>query len=114
MTAHLQPIQLIALNNLVSSPRNVRKQDRKADIDALAASIAAHGLLQNLCVVPTEGDKYEVDAGGRRLAALKQLAKQKVIAKGNGQEKTFAFEISLFDKALVEAGGWVEYADARY
>ena len=88
MTAQTQPIQLIALNNLVASPRNVRKQDRKADIDALAASIAAHGLLQNLCVVPTADDKYEVDAGGRRLAALKQLAKQKVIAKGNGQEKT--------------------------
>mgnify|MGYP000396717432 CR=1 FL=1 len=81
MTAQPQPIQLIALNNLVASPRNVRKQDRKADIDALAASIAAHGLLQNLCVVPTEDDKYEVDAGGRRLAALKQLARQKVIAR---------------------------------
>ena len=75
MTSQRQSIQLIALNNLVASPRNVRKQDRKADIDALAASIAAHGLLQNLCVVPTEGDKFEVDAGGRRLAALKQLAK---------------------------------------
>lgn len=81
MTAKLQPIQLIALNKLVSSPRNVRKQDRKADIDALAASIAAHGLLQNLCVVPSENENFEVDAGGRRLAALKQLAKQKVIAK---------------------------------
>lgn len=81
MTAQPQPIQLIALNNLVPSPRNVRKQDRKADIDALAASIAAHGLLQNLCVVPTKGDKFEVDAGGRRLAALKQLAKQRVISK---------------------------------
>ncbi|MBK8840743.1 MAG: ParB/RepB/Spo0J family partition protein [Hyphomonadaceae bacterium] len=81
MTAQAHSIQLIALNKLVASPRNVRKQDRKADLDALAASIAAHGLLQNLCVVPTEGDKYEVDAGGRRLAALKQLAKQRVIAK---------------------------------
>lgn len=81
MTAKLQPIQLIALNKLVSSPRNVRKQGRKADIDALAASIAAHGLLQNLCVVPTENENFEVDAGGRRLAALKQLVKQKVIAK---------------------------------
>ncbi|MCI2811419.1 ParB/RepB/Spo0J family partition protein, partial [Eoetvoesiella caeni] len=71
MTAQLRPIQLIALNKLVASPRNVRKQDRKADVDALAASIAAHGLLQNLCVVPTEDEKFEVDAGGRRLMALK-------------------------------------------
>ena len=81
MSAQSQPIQLIALNRLVASPRNVRRQDRKADIDALAASIAAHGLLQNLCVARNENDKYEVDAGGRRLAALKQLAKQGVIPK---------------------------------
>lgn len=81
MSAQSQPIQLIALNKLVVSPRNVRRQDRKADIDALATSIAAHGLLQNLCVVPTDSEKYEVDAGGRRLAALKQLAKQGVIPK---------------------------------
>jgi len=42
------------------------------------------------------------------------LAEQTVVAKGNGQTVTFRFEISPFDKALVEAGGWVEYADARY
>lgn len=42
------------------------------------------------------------------------LHEQKVIARGNGRETTFSFEISPFDKALVEAGGWVEYADARY
>jgi 3-isopropylmalate/(R)-2-methylmalate dehydratase small subunit len=29
-------------------------------------------------------------------------------------EQTFAYRISGFDKALVEAGGWVEFADARY
>ncbi len=43
-----------------------------------------------------------------------QLQEQKVVAQGSGQEKIFNFEISPFDKALVEAGGWVEYADARY
>jgi len=81
MTTQIQSIQLIALNKLIASPRNVRKQDRKADIDALAASIAAHGLLQNLCVVPTDTGKFEVDAGGRRLAALKQLAREGAIPK---------------------------------
>ena len=43
-----------------------------------------------------------------------QLKEQQLVARGNGQEETFSFEISPFDKALVEAGGWVEYADARY
>lgn len=74
-------IQMIPLNKLVPSPRNVRRKDRKVDIDALAASIASRGLLQNLCVVPTAEDTFEVDAGGRRLAALKKLARGKVIAK---------------------------------
>ncbi|RMF42036.1 MAG: 3-isopropylmalate dehydratase small subunit [Deltaproteobacteria bacterium] len=39
---------------------------------------------------------------------------QTVTAKAGGSERTFSFEISPFDKALVQAGGWVEFADARY
>jgi 3-isopropylmalate/(R)-2-methylmalate dehydratase small subunit len=42
------------------------------------------------------------------------LKEQQVIARGDEREEFFSFDISLFDKALVEAGGWVEYADARY
>lgn len=42
------------------------------------------------------------------------LDAQKVTAKAGGQTETFSFEISPFDKALVQAGGWVEFADARY
>jgi ParB family chromosome partitioning protein len=81
MTTQTQTIEFIPLNKLIASPRNVRRVDRKSDIDALAASIAARGLLQNLCVVPGDGGKFEVDAGGRRLLALKQLAKAGAIAK---------------------------------
>ncbi len=81
MTAETQSIQFIPLNQLIPSPRNVRRKDRKADIDSLAASISARGLLQNLCVVPSADGKYEVDAGGRRLAALKKLARDKTIPK---------------------------------
>jgi 3-isopropylmalate/(R)-2-methylmalate dehydratase small subunit len=33
---------------------------------------------------------------------------------GGGKQKTFPFEISPFDKALVLAGGWVDYADQKY
>lgn len=80
MTVQSQ-IQFIPLNKLVASPRNVRRKDRRADIEALAASIAARGLLQNLCVVATDADRFEVDAGGRRLLALKLLARTGVIAK---------------------------------
>jgi ParB family chromosome partitioning protein len=74
-------LQLIPLKRLIVSRLNVRRTDRKADIDALAASISAHGLLQNLTVSPTETDKFEVVAGGRRHAALKSLAKSGAIAR---------------------------------
>ena len=33
---------------------------------------------------------------------------------GGGSEKSFSFEISPFDKALVLSGGWVDYADQKY
>lgn len=80
-------IKEIPLSKLVPSSANVRRTGREANIDELAASIAAHGLLQNLTVRPVldgggnETSKFEVVAGGRRLAALKLLAKHKGIAK---------------------------------
>jgi 3-isopropylmalate/(R)-2-methylmalate dehydratase small subunit len=42
------------------------------------------------------------------------LVKQCLTAKVAGQEQAFEFPLTRFDKALVEAGGWVEFADARY
>src|SRR5580704_6484283 len=68
----------IPLHRLKKSPRNARKTPHpKADIEALAASIAAKGLLQNLVVEPErDGDGkdtgyYLVTIGeGRRLAHL--------------------------------------------
>jgi len=42
------------------------------------------------------------------------LEGQKITAASNGKSLVFDFEVSPFDKALVAAGGWVEFADARY
>jgi len=78
----------ISLAKLVPSPANARRTGAGLGIEALAASIQAHGLLQSLVVRPAldgQGQatgKYEVAAGGRRLAALKLLAKRKRIGKG--------------------------------
>ena len=38
----------------------------------------------------------------------------KLTINGGGKQKTVNFEISPFDKALVLAGGWVDYADKKY
>ncbi|WP_414610823.1 ParB N-terminal domain-containing protein [Stenotrophomonas pavanii] len=74
---------LVPLSRLVSRPmgRNVRKTPRMS-IPELAASIQRVGLLQNLIVTATaDGERYEVVAGGRRLAALKLLAKKHRISR---------------------------------
>ncbi len=74
----LEP-QMIPLNKLVISPKNVRKTPVNDDQDAeLYASIKETGLKQNL-LVHKVGTKFHVHAGGRRLAALNKLAKDKII-----------------------------------
>jgi hypothetical protein len=60
--------------NPTGNRSNVRKTGADPGVDELAASIAAHGLLQTLIVRPGAGGKFEVVAGGRRLAALKRQA----------------------------------------
>ena len=42
------------------------------------------------------------------------LEKRSICVSGGGKGLSFAFEMSPFDKALVLAGGWVDYADQRY
>ena len=74
-------IEMIPLNQLTPSQSNVRKTNVAAGIEELAASIEAHGLLQNLTVRAAPKGKFEVVAGGRRLAALTILRRQKKLAK---------------------------------
>lgn len=82
----------VPLSKLQRSSDNIRKTEATSDIEELAASIEAHGLIQNLTVRPassanggsakaTSNDHYRVIAGGRRLAALKLLAKRKRLLK---------------------------------
>ncbi|MFC3715194.1 ParB/RepB/Spo0J family partition protein [Luteimonas soli] len=73
---------LIPLNQLHRSDLNVRKTGG-TDVAELAANIrASQRVIQNLVVVPEKRGKkegYGVVAGGRRLAALASLAKDKAI-----------------------------------
>ena len=116
-------LQLIPLNRLIVSLLNVRRTDRKADIDALAASITAHGLLQNLTVAATETDKFEVVADGRRLAALKSLAMSGAIARdfavpyqiiesSGASEVSLAENVQRVDCAMDEVDAFSALADA--
>jgi ParB family chromosome partitioning protein len=73
----------VPFNKLRLSPTNVRKPAPKGDkqrfklsIESLAHSILIVGLLQNLVVTQTEGEAFDVEAGGRRYTALALLVKQ--------------------------------------
>ena len=73
-------IRLIPLDQLEPSPLNVRKVAASASDDAeLLASIRETGIKQNLVVHALSETRFAVDAGGRRLKALKQLAEDGVI-----------------------------------
>jgi len=71
----------IPLNRLAPWDGNVRRTGIHDGIDELAASIAAHGLLQSLVVRKGKRGKYEIVAGQRRFLALSSLAKDGTIAK---------------------------------
>ena len=73
--------QTIPLGKLVASPRNVRRHTDAAADAELKASIAAHGLLQNLVVRAGPKGKFEVEAGERRRRAMLALAEGKVLPR---------------------------------
>lgn len=60
--------------------------------------------IEQLFQLATKGElKISVDVDGQSLQAT-----------AAAETLNFSFDIAEFDKALVKAGGWVEFADARY
>lgn len=104
------PHQSIPLSKLVPWSGNVRKtQGADTSLAELAASIAAHGLLQPLVVREEKRGRFAVIAGGRRLAALQLLAKDGRIKADHLVPYSLlpsavdATEASLAENALREA-----------
>ena len=95
---------MIPLRQLVQSEHNVRKTAASAaDEDQLEASIAVHGVRQNLQVLlsgsPDADDAYEVVAGGRRLRALMRLAEA-----GKIDRDTYTVPCLVMDEGAEEIG----------
>lgn len=51
---------------------------------------------------------------GENTSLKTDLNQSTFLLKSDDQEKGVPFTISEFDRALVAAGGWLEYADAKY
>ncbi len=52
--------------------------------------------------------------GGRETAVETDMKNNKITLSSGDASRQYGFSISDFDRSLVEAGGWVEYADANY
>ena len=80
---HEPLIRELPLSRLALAPENVRKTPADPVAEAeMKASIATHGLLENLVVRmdgPADAGTWAVVAGGRRLAAMKALAEDGTI-----------------------------------
>src|ERR1700691_4543404 len=99
----------IPLNKLTAWDGNVRKTaGADTALAELAASIAAHGLLQSLVVRNRKKGKFAVVAGGRRLQALQSLVETGKIAADYAvpcqlvADDADATEISLAENAVRE------------
>lgn len=76
-------VESIALSKLSVWAGNARRTGAAVALDELAASIAAHGLLNPLTVRPGKAKgRFEVVAGQRRLLALRSLCKAGTWPKG--------------------------------
>jgi ParB family transcriptional regulator, chromosome partitioning protein len=84
----------IALDAIQPSPRNPRR--RLPDVDELAESIRAYGLLQPVVLRPVDGH-YEVVAGHRRLAAVQALGWLDVPALVRDADDGDAFLLTLVE-----------------
>jgi len=92
------------------------------DITAVIAESFARIFRQNMfnCgMAAIELSKEDIDcifsfAGAGETVIDIDMNSCTIRAAGGGRVESFNFIISPFDKALVLAGGWVDYADSRY
>jgi 3-isopropylmalate/(R)-2-methylmalate dehydratase small subunit len=73
----------------------------------------------NCGMAAIELSKEQIDrlfsfAGAEDAAIEIDVENQSLTISGAGRKEAVRFEISPFDKALVLAGGWVDYADGKY
>jgi 3-isopropylmalate/(R)-2-methylmalate dehydratase small subunit len=61
-----------------------------------------------------EIDQLFIEFSGKPTMIKTDFENSRFIIKAEGKEVEIPFFISAFDRALVEAGGWVDFADKHY
>jgi 3-isopropylmalate/(R)-2-methylmalate dehydratase small subunit len=70
-------------------------------------------------LLAAEADSGEIDLlfrdfTGSETECRADLEKQVLSFRSGSREMELSFKLTGYDRALIEAGGWVEFADARY
>jgi ParB family chromosome partitioning protein len=103
--------QEISIERLDVSPFNARRQS--GDVGELAASIRSIGLLQPIVVRPaSEGERYEVVAGSRRMKACLSLGWSTITAMVRSLTDREALLLSLSENIQQQTLDPVERAEA--
>ncbi len=59
-------------------------------------------------------DEIFAEFAGSEAECATDMEKHTLTISGNGKTKVYSFVINDFDRELVKAGGWVDYADRKY
>jgi ParB family transcriptional regulator, chromosome partitioning protein len=110
MTTAQSLVEHIPLCDIQPSPNNPRRGLKQ--IEALAQSIAAYGLLQPLVVRPCSRGGFELVAGHRRLAALQRLGWERAPALVRDVSDEQAYVLTLVENLQREDLSPREEADA--
>lgn len=99
----------LPLDEIIPDENQPRRKFDAAQLDALAASIKEHGVVQPI-VVSKEGDKYKIVAGERRWRASKLAGLDKIPAIIRSMDAQKRLEISLIENVQREDLNAIEIA----
>lgn len=89
-------LRQIKLSEIVADPNQPRRQFDEASLEDLAASIAEHGVIQPIIVVP-HGNGYQIVAGERRFRAATLINLEKIPALVRTLSDQHKLELSLIE-----------------
>jgi ParB family chromosome partitioning protein len=89
-------LRTIKLSEITPDPDQPRRHFDEAALDELSASIAAHGVLQPIVVIPAGGN-YQIVAGERRYRASLKAGKTSIPALVRTLSSQHKLEISLIE-----------------
>lgn len=92
----MSELRQIKLTEIIADPDQPRRQFDEASLDDLAASIAEHGVVQPIIVVPF-GKGYQIVAGERRFRAARLINLDKIPALVRTLSDQHKLELSLIE-----------------